>query len=133
MLILSGFGQMPIFKRYYIADIPGFGWLAQFYVTHLLHYFFAAVIIGTAFYVAFLFAVNLKNKVSLTIPALFASLSIGMLIISGFVMAVKNFNVHFFSENMIIFTDIIHVCFVMVLLVASAIGFFAKSGWTKVK
>ena len=26
---------MPIFKRYYIADIPGFGWLAQFYVTHL--------------------------------------------------------------------------------------------------
>ena len=28
-LTLSGFGQMPIFKRYYIADIPGFGWLAR--------------------------------------------------------------------------------------------------------
>jgi len=26
-LVLSGFGQMPIFKRYYIADIPGLGWL----------------------------------------------------------------------------------------------------------
>ena len=26
-LALSGFGQMPIFKRYYIADIPGLGWL----------------------------------------------------------------------------------------------------------
>jgi hypothetical protein len=37
-LTLSGFGQMPIFKRYYIADIPGFGWLAQFYVTHYIHY-----------------------------------------------------------------------------------------------
>ena len=26
-LTLTGFGQMPIFKRYYIADIPGLGWL----------------------------------------------------------------------------------------------------------
>ena len=24
-LTLTGFGQMPIFKRYYIADIPGLG------------------------------------------------------------------------------------------------------------
>ena len=38
LLTLTGFGQMPIFKRYYIADIPGFGWLAQFYVTHYIHY-----------------------------------------------------------------------------------------------
>ena len=28
-LTLTGFGQMPIFKRYYIADIPGLGWLAD--------------------------------------------------------------------------------------------------------
>ena len=27
-LTLTGFGNMPIFKRYYIADIPGLGWLA---------------------------------------------------------------------------------------------------------
>ena len=26
---LSGFAQMHIFKRYYIADLPGFGWLAE--------------------------------------------------------------------------------------------------------
>jgi len=25
LLVLTGFGQMPIFKRYYIADIPGLG------------------------------------------------------------------------------------------------------------
>ena len=42
-LTLSGFGQMPIFKRYYIADIPGLGWLAKFYITHYIHY-------GHAFY-----------------------------------------------------------------------------------
>ena len=40
-LVLTGFGQMPVFKRYYIADIPGLGWLAQFFVTHYMHYLFA--------------------------------------------------------------------------------------------
>ncbi len=27
-ITVSGFAQMPVFKRYYIADIPGFSWLA---------------------------------------------------------------------------------------------------------
>ena len=49
-LILTGFGQMPIFKRYYIADIPGLGWLAQFYVTFLIHYIAATLLIVFIFY-----------------------------------------------------------------------------------
>ncbi len=47
-ITLSGFGQMPIFKRYYIADTPGLGWLAQFYVTHIIHYISATVLIAFA-------------------------------------------------------------------------------------
>ncbi|MDJ0667751.1 MAG: hypothetical protein QNJ61_10750, partial [Desulfobacterales bacterium] len=45
---LSGFGQMPIFKRYYIADLPGLGWLAQFYTTHYIHYLGAILLLGIA-------------------------------------------------------------------------------------
>ena len=51
MATLTGFGQMPIFKRYYIADIPGLGWLAQFYVTHFLHYLFGTLILSLLSYV----------------------------------------------------------------------------------
>ncbi|MFP4316568.1 MAG: FeS-binding protein [Desulfovibrionales bacterium] len=38
VLAVSGIGQMPIFKRYYLADIPGFSWLADFMFLHILHY-----------------------------------------------------------------------------------------------
>jgi hypothetical protein len=52
-MALSGFGQMPIFKRYYIADFPGLGWLAQFYVTHYIHYVGAAALLAIgAYYLA---------------------------------------------------------------------------------
>lgn len=42
VLTVSGLAQMPIFKRYYVADLPGLGWLAEFWVTHQLHYMAAA-------------------------------------------------------------------------------------------
>ena len=50
-LVLTGFGQMPIFKRYYIADIPGLGWLAEFFVTHYIHYLGAIVLLGLIAYI----------------------------------------------------------------------------------
>ena len=34
---LTGMGQMPIFSRYYIADIPGLGWLGDYRVTAAAH------------------------------------------------------------------------------------------------
>ncbi|MCP4020290.1 MAG: hypothetical protein GY729_00480, partial [Desulfobacteraceae bacterium] len=52
-ITLTGFAQMPIFKRYYIADIPGLGWLAKFYVNHSLHYIFAAILIAFTTYMFF--------------------------------------------------------------------------------
>jgi hypothetical protein len=49
-LVFSGFGQMPIFKRYYLADIPGLAWTADFYITLYIHYVAAALFIGLSVY-----------------------------------------------------------------------------------
>jgi hypothetical protein len=37
MMGFAGFEQMPIFKRYYISDIPALGWSSDFYFTHAIH------------------------------------------------------------------------------------------------
>ena len=44
-LALTGMGQMPIFSRYYIADIPGLGWLGDYETTAALHLALAAVLL----------------------------------------------------------------------------------------
>ncbi|MFN3567750.1 MAG: formate dehydrogenase subunit gamma [Caldimicrobium sp.] len=41
MLIFTGLGCLPLFKRYYITEIPGFKWTADFYLVTKLHYIFA--------------------------------------------------------------------------------------------
>lgn len=44
--ILSGMGQMPIYKRYYLTSIPGLGWAENFYTLSDLHYVAAAVLLA---------------------------------------------------------------------------------------
>lgn len=50
MLIITGIGQMPAYKRYMVSDIPGLGWTGSYDITLWLHYLFAFVLMGVAAY-----------------------------------------------------------------------------------
>lgn len=45
LAIFTGMAQLPIMKRYYVADIPGMAWAADFYITSELHYIAAALLL----------------------------------------------------------------------------------------
>lgn len=44
----TGAGQMPIFKRYYLADLPGMAWTADYMLLHTAHTLLAAVFLAWA-------------------------------------------------------------------------------------
>ncbi|MFH1036356.1 MAG: FeS-binding protein [Pseudomonadota bacterium] len=46
LLIFSGLAQLPVMKRYYLADLPGLAFSADFYVTSNLHYLAAALLLA---------------------------------------------------------------------------------------
>ncbi len=54
LLIFSGLGCLPLFKRYYITEIPGFRWTGDFFNITVMHYvasiFFLA---GVVFHIFF--------------------------------------------------------------------------------
>lgn len=52
VLGVTGMAQMPIAARYGIAAVPGLGWTADFYFTHLLHYAAAALLLALAAWLA---------------------------------------------------------------------------------
>ncbi|SEN90968.1 formate dehydrogenase, gamma subunit [Mesobacillus persicus] len=49
-LIISGFGQMPMYKRYNITKLPGAEWLGEYSLTLVMHYVAAIVLIFIVFY-----------------------------------------------------------------------------------
>lgn len=109
VITLTGFAQMPIFKRYYIADIPGLGWLDEFYVTHYLHYLAAAVLLALVFDGAAGYLLMFRKHYRITVAGGIRSVALSGLIVTGALMAVKNFSGYWFSQHAIITIDILHI------------------------
>lgn len=130
-ITLSGFGQMPIFKRYYIADIPGIGWLARFYVTHYIHYICAALLIGFSAYIITSYIMSDRKKSKLTVTGYLRGALIIGLITSGSLLVIRNFDGYIFSHNLIIFFDLSHLALVMLFLFTSLYCLIFKKKWSR--
>ena len=115
-ITLSGFAQMPIFKRYYIADLPGLGWLADFYATHLMHYIFAGIFIGLVIYSTLDFIVFRKKAGQISAAVLIKSFLFAGLILTGTLLVIKNLSGTWFSHRTIIGLDLMHLLFCMLLI-----------------
>jgi cytochrome b subunit of formate dehydrogenase len=48
ILLFSGFGEFPMYKRYMVTQIPGFSWTADFWINLKIHYIAAIVFTGAA-------------------------------------------------------------------------------------
>lgn len=66
-LLFTGFAQMPIFKRYYLADLPGFAWTADYYLNHRIHYVLAALLLFFMTYVTVAYLGTWRKKYTLSL------------------------------------------------------------------
>jgi hypothetical protein len=129
LLTLTGFGQMPIFKRYYIADIPGLGWLAQFYVTHYIHYLAAILILALAAYMIIDYLVLQKKHIRLTVSGYVRGAILAGILVSGIFLVIRNFTGSRFEPGFIIFLDLAHLGLVMTFLMVAGYCLVRKRRW----
>ena len=129
LLTLTGFGQMPIFKRYYIADIPGLGWLAQFFVTHYIHYLAAILFLALAAYVIVDHLMLQKKLLRLTASGYVRGAILAGIMVSGLFLVIRNLPGSRFSPEFIIFLDLAHLGLVMSFMMVGAYCLIRKRGW----
>jgi hypothetical protein len=128
-ITVSGFGQMPVFKRYYIADIPGLGWLAQFYVTHIIHYSAAIVLIALVTYALFDFFFNGAGWKRISRSGYVKIGLLAGLCVTGVLMVVKNLPNSYFDHTTVIVLDLAHLGLCMILLCTSLYTLIRKKKW----
>src|SRR4030042_1361346 len=46
VLIFSGFGELPMYKRYMVTQIPGLGWAGDFFINLKIHYLTGIVFVS---------------------------------------------------------------------------------------
>jgi len=128
-LVLTGFGNMPIFKRYYIADIPGLGWLAEYYVTLYIHYLFAILLIGIISYLIIEYLLTKRKSIKITLSGYIRGSVVAGLLITGILLVIRNHEISGFAPGFIIFLYLCHLTLVMVLLIAGLYTVIFKKKW----
>ena len=128
-MAVTGLAQMPIFKRYYVADIPGLGWLAKFYFTHRLHYMGAIVFLALVAYVFTRFFLTVKRNYSLTLSAHVRIVLLAGIILTGVFRVLKNLPDVVFSPTFTLVIDISHLGFMMVYILAALLCMVFRSCW----
>ena len=128
---LTGFGQMPIFKRYYIADIPGLGWLAQYYVTHKIHYLGAILLLALIAYTVTVYLVMMRKKFDLTRSAYVKIALLAAIVVTGIFRTLKNLPDIVFSPGFTMFVDISPLGFMLALMFFGIFTFATKEAWLK--
>lgn len=132
-LALSGFGQMPIFKRYYIADIPGLGWLAEFFITHYIHYLAAILFLAFAAYMIIDYLLSKRKSRQMTANGYVRSVLLAGILASGIFLVIRNLAGSNFSSGFIIFLDLCHLGLVMAFLFVNLYCLVSKKHWTTVR
>jgi hypothetical protein len=129
-LFLSGFGQMPIFKRYYIADIPGLGWLAEFFITHYIHYLAATLFLALTAFTIIDYLLATRKSRQMTATGYVRSVLLAGILVSGVFLVIRNLAGSNFSPGFIIFLDLCHLGLAMVFLFVSLYCLVSKKQWT---
>ncbi|GAQ95485.1 formate dehydrogenase, gamma subunit [Thermodesulfovibrio aggregans] len=84
VLLFTGLGCLPLYKRYYITEIPGFAWTADFYYVTTVHYVASAVFVAAVVFHIFYHGLRKdfallpkKGDLSQSIKVLAAMIGIG--------------------------------------------------------
>jgi hypothetical protein len=127
---LTGFAQMPIFKRYYIADLPGLGWLAQFYTTYWLHYISAIAFIAIAAYLSTDYLLLQRKYRRLTLNGWLRGGMLMVILATGALLVYRNMPGYRFPPRMVVALDFTHLGMVVLFLMTSLVAGVFRRPWT---
>ena len=91
LALFTGFGNMPLYGRYYLADIPGLQWSGNFIVNMNVHLVAGAVVLALAVYYLAGMIILRKDQAPRTVLNRFLGIALALVLISGLIAGVKNF------------------------------------------
>lgn len=127
-LAVTGLGQMPLFKRYYIADLPGMAWTADYALLHTAHYLLAAAFLALA---GAWLGGWLARRGRLTASGALRVLVVAGLAGTGFVRVAKNMSGVWLSPTLVLAVDWAHLGFAMLFGALAVAAIWRKTPYLK--
>ncbi len=129
--LFTGFGNMPLYKRYYIADLPGLGWSGDFFANLYVHMICSAVLLAVSIYFALSYLFSKKQTAKLTKTGAIRAVILALALMSGILMAVKNLPSVHFSFQLGMTFNFLHMGMAMLFLFMALICVIGRWKWVK--
>lgn len=129
VILFTGFGNMPLWKRYYIADIQGLRWAGHFYRNVQVHYVAGALLLALAAYFLVAYAFLRYQGVRLTKSGAVRAMLLSLALITGIIMAVKNLPGINFPVELLVAFNLSHMGSAVFFMLVSIGAFFARKPW----
>ena len=131
-MALTGFAQMPITKRYYIASVPLLGWTGDFFTVHRVHYALTALLLFLLALVVTNWLLRWRRELRLT-PLGWARVAIlAGLVVSGGFRVSRNFPSVSYSPAFTLAFDWVHLVLTVVFgVVALAAVVAGRSAYAR--
>ena len=107
--VFTGFGNMPLWKRYYIADIPGMAWTGDFILNVQVHYLFGSILLAISCYFIIIYINLHKSGLKLTRTGGIRAVLLGLALVSGIFQALKILPAVNPSFEMMVFLNFFHM------------------------
>lgn len=129
--LFTGFGNMPLWGRYYIADIPGLGWSGNFYFNLQVHLLIGAVLLSLA--VVFLIAhiYTRRDGARLSPSGGVRATLLVLALLSGLLLAVRNLSGIRFPFEFQVGLVFFHMGAAVAFMIASITCVVARCKWIK--
>jgi hypothetical protein len=128
-MAFTGFGQMPVYKRYYVSALPGMGWSADYYFTLAIHYVGAALLLAFLGYVIGDFLLKGKKAFRVTASGYGRMALLAGLVLTGVFRVLKNLPDVDFSAGLTMLVDISHLVFMMGYGATALVFWRMKARW----
>jgi hypothetical protein len=115
VLAVTGFMQMPITKRYYLSDLPGMAWSANFYTVHRVHYVLASLFLLLLGIVVANWFRNWRGRLALTGLGWARVGVVAALVVSGGFRVYRNLPGVTLDPTLVLAIDWVHLVSVFVL------------------
>ncbi len=88
--LFTGIGNMPMWGRFFVADIPGFGWSGDFFVNIYVHYLAGALLLAISAYHIVVYRQRSDRRKTLSPSGAVRVALLGLVLVSGLLSAIKN-------------------------------------------
>lgn len=128
--LFTGFGNMPLWKRYYVADLPGLAWSGDFLINVNVHIFAGSLLLAIGAYaIAASMMDRRSNTGKLTRSGTLRAVLLAVAIATGILMVVKNLPGIRFSMAALVIFNFTHMAAAVLFTIAALVSLVFRQPW----